>query len=114
MIGRCAVVEMAGARCCVYNSRRLVRRTSRALIGDHAYFYNQVGTFRARPAHALSHETPAKKINTIFCYLARQRDRPVHFAAVARENIARDNPAKNKNGSRAVFFVAALGKIFLM
>ena len=69
---------------------------------------------RARPAHALSHETPAKKINTIFCYLARQRDRPVHFAAVARENIARDNPAKNKNGSRAVFFVAALGKIFLM
>ena len=72
------------------------------------------GLIRARPAHALSHETPAKKINTIFCYLARQRDRPVHFAAVARENIARDNPAKNKNGSRAVFFVAALGKIFLM
>ena len=70
-------------------------------------------TLRARPAHALSHETPAKKINTIFCYLARQRDHPVHFAAVTRENIARNNPAKNKNRSRAVFFVAALGKIFL-
>ena len=74
----------------------------------------QAKQIRARPAHALSHETPAKKINMIFCYLARQRDRPVHFAAVARENITRDNPAKNKNGSRAVFFVAALGKIFLM
>jgi hypothetical protein len=54
----------------------------------------------------LSHEIPAKKKNTIFCYRAWQRDRPANFAAVAR-----DNPAKNKYDSRVVFFVVALGKI---
>ena len=69
------------------------------------------GSFRARPARALSHEIPAKKKDIIFGYRARQCDRPANVAAIARENIARDNPAKNKYRSGPVFFVVALGKI---
>ena len=69
------------------------------------------GLLRARPAHTLSHEIPAKKINTIFGCRARQLDCPANSAAVACENIAHSNPAKNKYRSGPVFFVVALGNI---
>ena len=59
----------------------------------------------------LSHETPAKKINTIFCYHAQQLDHLANSAAVTRENIAHGNPAKNKYRSGPVFFVVTLSKI---
>ena len=66
---------------------------------------------RAHPAHALSHEIPAKKINTIFGCRARQLDHPANSATVTCENITHSNPAKNKYRSGLVFIVVTPSKI---